>query len=302
MKRNAPWKNPLWIGAACAAAATGLGVAYLTAAGAPAVYGAINLGALALGLTVLARRPPRVPGGAVLVLGALLLATAWFGVSVEGATRWVRVSSLTLQVSLLALPVMVVAFAQRRDPLSWLGIVLAAVALALQPDRAMAGALVAGLAALAALRPDRRTTSALGVAAASFGVTLLRPDTLPATPSVERVLLSAFEVHAGIGLAVLCGAALLVVPAVAGWFLDGGNREAYAAFGAVWLGAVVASVLGNYPTPLVGFGGSAVLGYALSLASMPGPLRSASARVAGARRVARGPDERGTPLHAAPAR
>jgi hypothetical protein len=33
---------------------------------------------------------------------------------------------------------------------------------------------------------------------------------------------------------------------------------------------VAAAALGNYPTPLVGYGGSAVLGYLLSVALLPG--------------------------------
>jgi len=40
-------------------------------------------------------------------------------------------------------------------------------------------------------------------------------------------------------------------------------------FGVAWLGMVVAAALGNYPTPLVGYGGSAILGYALSLSFLP---------------------------------
>ena len=47
-----------------------------------------------------------------------------------------------------------------------------------------------------------------------------------------------------------------------------------AVFGTVWLGVIVAAALGNYPTPLVGYGGSAILGYALSLSFMPGRVRS----------------------------
>ena len=68
---------------------------------------------------------------------------------------------------------------------------------------------------------------------------------------------------------------MLIVPAIAGRWMDPGNREVHAVFGAVWLGVVVAAALGNYPTPLVGYGGSAILGYVLSLSLMPGRARSA---------------------------
>jgi cell division protein FtsW (lipid II flippase) len=246
------------------------------------IYLAVNAAALALGLTVFALtrssgQTLRLPGLAVLLFGGLLLATALFGVSAEGASRWVRVGPLSLQASLILLPAMVIVFAQRRDLLSTLGVALAAVALALQPDRAMAGVLASALGALVLHRRDRWVVSALGVAVASFAVTLLRPDTLSAVPYVDQILYSAFQVHTLVGIAVVSGAVLLILPATTGHILDASNRDAYSVFGMVWLSMVIAAALGNYPTPLVGYGGSAILGYMLSLSLMPGKAQSPSA-------------------------
>ena len=50
--------------------------------------------------------------------GVALLATALFGMPVEGATRWVRFGPLSVQVSLLLLPAMIVAFARTRDAIA----------------------------------------------------------------------------------------------------------------------------------------------------------------------------------------
>ena len=68
---------------------------------------------------------------------------------------------------------------------------------------------------------------------------------------------------------MLAGAVLMLVPAIAGYFRDPDNRPLYAVFGAVWLAVILAAALGNYPTPLVGYGGSAILGYLLSLLGLP---------------------------------
>lgn len=278
--------NPRSLGLACAIGAAGLGLAYLTAAGAPLRYIVVNAASLLLGLVAFSGigksgwRAGRASGSLLLVLSVALLATALFGASVEGASRWIRVGPLGVQASLIVLPFMIVVFAQRRDWAATVAMVLAAAALALQPDRAMAGVLAAGLGAVAILARDRRLLTALLAAAAAFGATLLRPDRLPAAAYVDQILYSAFEVHALAGVAVVTGAFLLIVPAVAGRFSDPDNSGAYAAFGTVWLGIVVAAALGNYPTPLVGFGGSAVLGYLLSLAALPAAARSA-ARVRG---------------------
>lgn len=265
---------PRTAGIACAVGATGAGMLYLAMAGAPATYIAVNGLALVMGLGAVgvawtAGRDRHLPGGIVLVLGVALLATALFGLSVDGAARWVRLGGVSVQVSLIVLPAMLVSFARHRDRYSTLGLVVAALALAVQPDRAMAGVLASAVAVLAVSTRDPRAILALVSAAAGFAATLLRPDTLPAAPYVDQVLYTSFDAGLLAGLAVTGGAVLLVVPALLGWRYDPDHREVHAVFGMIWLGAVVAAALGNYPTPLVGYGGSAVLGYALSLSLIP---------------------------------
>jgi cell division protein FtsW (lipid II flippase) len=278
---NTRLKDPRTLGVACACAATGLGLLYMAAAAAPTSYLAVNALSLVMGLALFAVISPtglahQVSGEVFIVLGALLLATALFGVSVDGATRWIGVGGLSLQISLIVLPPMLVAFARRRGLLATTGMILAAVALALQPDRAMAGVLAAALAVLAIYRPDRWVVSTLAVAVAGFAITLTRSDSLPAVPYVDQILYTSFQVHSLAGLAVVGGAVLLIVPAIAGQWIDPRNREVHAVFGTVWFSVLAAAALGNYPTPLVGYGGSAILGYALSLSFVPSKVPSAA--------------------------
>ncbi|HEX8674221.1 MAG TPA: hypothetical protein VF710_20150, partial [Longimicrobium sp.] len=122
---------------------------------------------------------------------------------------------------------------------------------------------------------------------AGFVVTLVRPDTLPAVPYVDRILFTSFGVHPLAGLAVVGGALLLAVPALAGRKLDARGADACAVFAVAWLGMVLAAALGNYPTPLVGYGGSSVLGYVLSLAFLPGKVPATAAAEAVAPREER---------------
>lgn len=274
--------NPRAVGIVCAIAATTLGIAYMAAAGAPVRYMLMNAAALAIGLILLAgilRTAEHVrfpPGSVPLLAGSALLATALFGLSADGATRWANVASIALQPSLILLPLLILAFARRRDALGVVGVGIAACALALQPDRAMAGVLAASLAALVLLKPDRWAMGGLAAASLAFLATLLQPDALPASPFVDQILFSAFDVHLLAGLAALGGVGLLIVPA--GYALRYTQHESYAVFGVTWLGIVAAAALGNYPTPLVGYGGSAILGYLLSLAALP---RSAAVQQAG---------------------
>ena len=61
------------------------------------------------------------------------------------------------------------------------------------------------------------------------------------------------------------GLATMLVPAVAQGARSQ-DREVFAMFGATWLAVIAFAFAGNYPTPLVGYGSSAILGYCLSAA------------------------------------
>jgi hypothetical protein len=282
--------RPRLLGLICGAGAVGMGIAYMSAAGAPARYLLVNLAALVLGASawlVLGRAAgSRLSGAgpAILALAVPLLLTALFGVASDGASRWVSVGPLNLQVSLIVLPAMLVLYARRPDAIGTAGMIAAAVALAAQPDRAMAGVLLAGLLSLVLATRSRLAAAATAASFAAFGWTLLRPDTFPAAPYVDQVLYSAFGVHPLAGSAVVIGAAALIVPAMIGASRGAAERQALLVFGGCWAGVVLAAALGNYPTPLVGYGGSAVLGYLLSVALLPGGSRRAGAgRASGSR-------------------
>ena len=298
-------RDPRAIGLACAAGAVGLGAVYLAAAQAPWVYIVVNSTAFVLGLIAyfaLVRwgwAGTGRSGAIVLALAAILVATALFGASADGATRWIRLGPLGVQVSLLLLPMMIVAFARRRDAAGTAGLIVAALAVALQPDRAMAGVLAGGLLTLAILRFDIRVGIALLAAVVAFAVTLVRPGASPASPWVDGVLYTSFDVHPLVGAAVLTGALLLIVPAVYGFGKSSAHKHVYAVFGMVWTGVIVAAALGNYPTPLLGYGGSAVLGYVLSLASIgPAAAARSAAEVPSGERL-HGPDSVRRSLRAA---
>ena len=268
-------RRPRSVGIACAIGAVTLGLAYLAIAGAPARYLGINVGALVVGLTASAllgrtmRAGRQGAGGTIAAMAGALLATALLGDRVDGAARWVNLGGLSIQSSLILLPVMLVAFARTRNAVATAGIIAAAAAMAIQPDRAMAGMLAASLASLAIVRPDRHVITAFVASIIGFAATLARADTLPAVPYVDQILYSAFDVHPAAGAAVLAGSVLLLVPAIVGWRRDPANRATYAVFGAVWFAGIMAAALGNYPTPIVGYGGSAIIGYALSLLALP---------------------------------
>lgn len=272
---HATLRRPRLTGVACAIGAVALGLVHMALAGAPMRYLGINSCALILSLALLALLGRTLPGSrhwttaAIVAMAGALLATALLGHGVDGAARWVRLGGFSVQPSLILMPATLVAFARCRNALATIGMFAAAMAMAIQPDRAMAGMLVVGLAALAIMRADRFVVAAICASIAGFAVTMFRSDTLMAVPYVDGILHSSFEVHPLAGAAVVGGSLLLLVPAIVGWHRDPPNRESYAVFGALWLAAIVAAALGNYPTPLVGYGSSAIIGYALGLLALP---------------------------------
>jgi hypothetical protein len=260
---------------ACGIAATLLGLVYLGVAGAPHRMLTMNLAALAAGLVVALPffrhdpvQPPVAGILAVSIGGALLLTALWGG-EASGARRWIPIAGIVLQPGLILLPLLITAVARSRDALTALGVVIAAAALALQPDRAMAGALVAGLAAVLLFKRDRLGLFCLMVSTASFAITWLRPDVVPATPFVDRVFRTAFSTGAVAGAAVWGGAVLLLAPAALGLIRDRDHRAIHGAFGATWLAIIIAAVVGDYPTPLVAYSGSSIVGYILACAGLP---------------------------------
>jgi cell division protein FtsW (lipid II flippase) len=267
--------NPQFPGVLAATEATVLGVLVMAAAGAPKAYLIINMAALTIGVSLLAlvqrnRTNATYAGWLGLAAAAGLLATALLGTTIDGATRWVRIGAVSLQPSLVLLPLLIMAFAWSRDAAMTVAMLVTAVALAIQPDRAMAGALVAGLAALALTVRDRQVLLVLVAALCSLAVTLVRPDTLPPTPFVEQVYAGAFGFSTVAGLALLAGSALLLP-------MRALHRTGATVFAAVWLALLAAAVIGNYPTPLLGYGGSGILGYLLCLAGLPRPARRQAA-------------------------
>ena len=113
---NSLLDRPRQLAALCAVAATGLGFAYMAAAGAPSRYLVMNGAALTLGLFVVLAmgRTPRLGrigrGAAGLALAAALLLVSLLGVSADGVTRWISIGEVSLQPGLFLLPLLTLAF------------------------------------------------------------------------------------------------------------------------------------------------------------------------------------------------
>ena len=243
----------------------------MTLAGAPARLLLINAVALGMGFVLLVLAKLLAPAAALrgpllLASSLLLLGTALGGVATEGASRWLSIGGLAVQPGLILVPILVTAFGARADRWSVGAVTIAALAIALQPDRGVAAMLLAGVAVVALRRPEPKQLAVGSAAFAGFVATLLQPDTQGAMPYVDQILYTSFAVSPVAGLAVWAGVALMIVPAFI--MRQTGPAASVAAFYALWAAGILAAAVGNYPTPLVGYGASAIIGYLLGLAPL----------------------------------
>lgn len=247
------------------------GLMFLGLTGAPPRLLLINLVALGVGfaLLALARLIPVPSARPLLLLGsaAALLATALFGVTAEGATRWVVVGGLSLQPSLILLPALLLAHIARSDRWSSLAVAIAALAMALQPDRSLAAAIAAVALVDVLFRRTRAAGLVLAAAVAALAVTVARPDELPAVAHVDQILWTSPGDQPLAALLLWAGTLLLFVPALA--LRRRGLTVEATAFAALWSTLVLSALLANYPTPLVGYGASCILGYLFTALSLP---------------------------------
>jgi len=247
-----------------------IGLIYLTLAGAPSGMILINGLSLAIGLliAILIRLTIRLSDTALNIIAPVLalslLAVAMFGQGIEGANRWLAIGPYVVQPSLILLPLVVICYARLNSVPSMVAVMIGAVAMALQPDRAMAGMLFLAVLTLNYLRPTNAKFMASIVCAVAFVSTMILPDRLTAVPFVDHILWTAFDIGLLMGIGLWLGCLALLAPVI---FLPPSRRTStHWVFAACWCAVIAAAAMGAYPTPIVGYGASAIIGYFLSVA------------------------------------
>ena len=263
-----PWPALAWPALALAALAVAAGCALLVALGAPSRMPIVNGAALLVGLVGVGairglRRfglTVRAGDAALLAASILLPLTAIAAPDAGGMARWLVVGGLTLLPGMIVVPLVAIGAALRPSPVRTAAALVAAFGLALQPDPGGAAMLLAGLAGplLFAKRP--RPLDLAGVVGAAIGLAVAqsRSVVLPMVPFVEHVLPDALAAGIVPALLALASAAFLLAPGI-----TRASRAASLAFLGTWTAALAMALLGPYPTPVIGFGGSGVVGYVL---------------------------------------
>ena len=258
-----------WGVLAWAAAAVGAGCALLLVLGAPPRMNLVNGAALLVGLVGVGvvgmggrtSVSERLGDFALLGAAALIPLTAVAGPEANGVARWLVIGGLTIQPAMVAVPVVALGVALCPSAARIAAGVIAALGLAMQPDPGGAAMLLLGLGAPLLMAGRRRAIDLIGPVAAAVALAVAQARTvpLPPVPFVEHVIQDALRSGPLASMLALGAALLMLSPADIRPL-----RAPHLAFLGVWVGALAAALFGPYPTPVLGFGGSGVLGYILS--------------------------------------
>jgi cell division protein FtsW (lipid II flippase) len=240
------------------------GLLFMGMAGAPALYLGTNAGAAcAVGLLLAVGRGQNLSGLPPIMLASIslaILAATFVGPAIEGIHRWIAIGPVRLHAGLLVLPSLSVILHRLDGRMAFIAAVGAALLIALQPDRASAVALCAAALTLVAAKRDLCSTAAFLVAVTALGITMALPDPLDPVRFVENVIPDAGALHPLLSVAMMASIAISVLIVSHRW------QSAGLAWSACLIAYIFASLAGHYPTPLIGYGVSSILGFGLALA------------------------------------
>jgi hypothetical protein len=255
----------------CSAAVL-LGCVFMHSAGAPGHYVPMNLLSLAFAVATFRLLPRwRLQADELLrarlsfAMGALLL-IAGLGQAFADASAWLRLGPVPVNLAWLLLPALLVAADVRSQSSARLwamgGVLMACGALALLGDAMLMG-LAAAVLGVRAWHCRSGALALLALATSAIAVPLGQAWQAPeALAFVDKVLQSGLEQSLVLGLALGLLQVLPLWPALC-------DRQARL-HGLVWGLLVTLSLPGWLPSPLVGFGGSCIAAYLLSLALIAG--------------------------------
>ena len=262
--------RPFIVALAGGAIAVAAGIGAMLAYDAPRSFIAINgialLLAIALALLVRRWRSATIDFWITGAALAALLATLAFGPDLDGVRRWLAVGPVRLHIGMLLVPALAIAVTRINARQATGALCVAAIIAALQPDFATALALLAIALVTAALSSGLlRWIAVLAVAAAVLWC-LNHPDGLAPVRFVEHVLVDMAATDVPLAIALGTTLTVAILSPLLGWKrTDPANRTAMAAFAASLAAYVLASLIGPYPTPLIGAGAASILGWGLGL-------------------------------------
>lgn len=245
----------------------GAGLVYLALFGAPSSYLYVNAGALAAGVlwALFGKLPSNEKSSRILMfaLVAALGLPLLTGPEVFGIARWVPLGGINLYVGMTVIPLL--AALSARDVKYGHIAQLSAMLLALfQPDPASALAITIAALGAAVVQNHPNWGAYILFALLTLGATVFLAN-LPPQEFVERVI---FDLFGQSPLAAILLSLSLVTSIALILGAPGADKAARVALAGTLFGFTLASLIGDYPTPLIGYGAATVIGFGLALPAL----------------------------------
>lgn len=202
-----------------------------------------------------------------------LMSLCFFFPGINMVYRWIQLGGININVSMIVLPLVLYSINQllRESFVTYALVILCVTGLILsmQPDAGQVSAF--GVAALVLFAMNKTPWgvrfSALVVVALVGFLGWNRVDLLEPVDQVQDVLVMIYDFGpiGYFGLFIVLAAAFYPFA----WFAVKGERSLSVAFILYLITQLIVTELGNYPVPLLGAGGSAIIGWYLMLGLAP---------------------------------
>jgi hypothetical protein len=221
---------------------------------------------------------PRLGARAACALGGLLLATLLMP-GVDGVRRWIDAGPLSINVSMLVAPLLLVVLAHllaREHTVAAIGLAAGVQVIhLLQPDAAQSAAFAVGATLLLLL--SVRRPAALEVASAAgllalANATFTREDPLEPIPEVEGIVGLARDAALPLGVLAILTCVLLAAPFARAASLSWRShdrlvRAGHASLCAYVVVQLLAPIALHAPVPVMGYGATTVFAYAAAFSA-----------------------------------
>ncbi|GAA4643467.1 FtsW/RodA/SpoVE family cell cycle protein [Pontixanthobacter gangjinensis] len=240
------------------------GLAYLLAQGAPLQYVIVNGAALALAMLwiVIGFRPStgRVAQAIIFTLLGLLYLPFVSDISMNGVARWLPAGPFILNSGAFAFPALAVLAASNRE-IAPVILFTSLVAAFLQPDAALGFAILFAAAGLHDVTKDWRL-GVIAVVAFFASISMALRGELPPQDFAERVVADLVMTAPLLAAALVIAWITSMIMIAQAAPMERGER--FALSGALF-GFALMAILSHYPSILIGYGASPILGFGFAL-------------------------------------
>ncbi|MDC7286858.1 cell division protein [Blautia schinkii] len=205
----------------------------------------------------------------IIVVSAFLLGLTFLGPNMEGVHRWLRLPFFTLNISTIVMPITIVAFykliEENKFLISTIGIIVIEFLLCLQPDASQLSAF--SLAIIILLLKSNISKIVKSIFSVTLFLLTLKSwiwlDTLQPVNYTEGILTMVLDLS--VVLYIIGIAALFFIPVYFLIFCQKKSRNICVGITIYYWVMILATFIGNFPVPFMGYGISPILGFYIFL-------------------------------------